>query len=86
MQFTEEEKKEWGIKDGMENITEGLGYCPPMTAAEHRAKADDHDKKADELLSGDKKDAHLIAARAHNAAADAIEKADLSTKKAEAFD
>lgn len=67
----------------LENIREG--YCPAMTADDHRAKATEHDKRADELLSGDKRDSHLVAARAHNRAADAIDKAHQSARKAEAF-
>ena len=60
---------------------EGVGYCPPMTAAEHDGKADGHQAKADELKAGDKKDAHQAAADAHSKAADAI----MSAHKASAL-
>ncbi len=70
-------------KAALQNINEA-GY--PMSASDHRAKADAHDAKADELKDGVKKESHQVAARANNRAADAIDKANLATKKAEAFD
>ena len=61
------------------------GYHPPMSADDHRNKANEHDKRADELLSGEKKDSNLIAAKSHRAAATAIDQANRSSAKAEAL-
>lgn len=82
MEITEQDKKR--RTDAWENINEG--YCPPMSADDHRAKADEHDKRANELLSGEKKDSHIIAARAFRKAAGAIDAANQSSKQAVALD
>jgi hypothetical protein len=74
------------LKRDRVNITEGVYMGCPLTAADHRARAATHQAKADELKAGEKKDAHAAAAKAHNDAADAIEKANKSTAAAELFD
>jgi len=50
-----------------------------------RRQAEAHDKRADEMVSGDKKDNHIVAARNNRKAAAAIEQAEQSTRKAEAL-
>lgn len=70
---------------GFERIVESYsGFA--MSAADHRAKADQHDARADELVSGEKRDAYTIAARNHRKAADAIDKANQSSAKADCLD
>lgn len=56
-------------EQSMEEVKEG--YCPPMSASDHSAKAASFQSKADELKAGDKKTAFQGAADAHSKAADA---------------
>ena len=58
----------------------------PMSSADHQQKARVYSARADELKVGGKKDALQAAADAHSKAADAIDKANLASRKAEAFD
>ncbi len=66
------------------NVKEG--YNPPMSADDHRNTAKRLSDKADELLSGDKKDSFITASQAHARAADAIETAHKSSAKVEALE
>ena len=81
-QITEQDKQR--RTGAWEHIKEG--YIPPMTPTDYRSAADKHGRKADQLVSGDAKDSHIVAEKKHNQAGDAIDAAHLATRKAEAFD
>ncbi|SPF31613.1 hypothetical protein SBA1_100069 [Candidatus Sulfotelmatobacter kueseliae] len=68
----------------LENINEA--FDPGWSSDQHRAKAREHDLKADKLVSGDEKDSHITASRAHNRAADAIDAATKASAKCAALD
>jgi|SRR5271168_2241898 len=71
---------------GQQKLQEGVYLGCPLSADDHRAKAKEHQAKADELKAGEKKDAHAAAAKAHNDAADAIDTANESSAKAALLD
>jgi len=71
-------------KKALETIKES--FDPGFSSGQHRNKAAEHGRRAEGLISGDAKDSHLTAERAHNRAADLIDQADTATKKAEALD
>jgi hypothetical protein len=58
----------------------------PRTASDFRAIANEHERKADGLVSGEKKDSHLAARLANNKAADCIDAANKSSAKAALLD
>ena len=63
-----------------------MAFTPSRTSDDWRGKADEHDRKADQLVSGEAKDNHISAARACRDAATKIDKANRSTRKTQIFE